>query len=343
MSRRTSGIRVGVAGLGYWGSKHVKALRSLDDVQAVIGIDRRYRNHASPRFGVDPGLKVYGDVKDALPEIDAVVVATPSSTHLNIAMAAIGAGRHVLIEKPMAVTAADARQLTYAAAAAGVVLMVGHTFEYDAAVHKLREIVTNPKFGRLHYLHCARLNLGIYREDVNVIFDLATHDVSIANFILGILPTTVTAWGSRHVHPHREDVAHVRLHYDDIGADVHIHVSWLDPIKVRRIVAVGSKEMAVYDGLQPRDQIQIFDRSALLGSAAGSSTPEIDYHHGEVTSTHISVAEPLIVEDRHFIECIIDGRRPSTDGYNGLRVVRVLECAQISLQEKRAVLLSEIT
>jgi predicted dehydrogenase len=343
VSRRTTGIRVGVAGLGYWGAKHVKALRSLGDVQAVIGIDRRYRDHASPRFGADPGLKVYGDIKDALPEIDAVVVATPSSTHLDIAMAAIGAGRHVLIEKPMAVTVADARQLTYAAAASGVVLMVGHTFEYDAAVHKLREIVTNPEFGRLHYLHCARLNLGIYREDVNVIFDLATHDVSIANFILGIPPTTVTAWGSRHVDPHREDVAHVRLRYDDIGADVHIHVSWLDPIKVRRIVAAGTKRMAVYDGLQPRDQIQIFNRSALLSSAAGSSGPEIDYHHGEATSTHIPVTEPLITEDRHFIECIIDGRRPSTDGYNGLRVVRVLECAQISLQEKRAVLLSEIT
>lgn len=342
VSRHSGGIRVGVAGLGYWGLKHVKALRSVDEVQVVLGIDPRYGNHASPRFSADLGLEIYGDLNDALPEVDAVVVATPSSTHPSIAMRAIEAGRHVLIEKPMAVTAADARQLTYAAEAAGTVLMVGHTFEYDAAVHKLREIVTDPTFGRLHYLHCARLNLGIYREDVNVIFDLAPHDVSIANFILGTLPTTVTAWGSRHVHPYREDVAHLQLCYDT-GATIHIHVSWLDPIKVRRIVAVGSEKMAVYENLESRDQIQIFDKSAFLSGAAGSSIPEIDYHHGKVVSTHISVIEPLVVQDQHFVECIINDRRPSTDGRNGLRVVTVLECAQISLQEKRSVMLSEIT
>lgn len=342
MGRHPGGIRVGVAGLGYWGSKHVRALRSLDDVQVVIGIDPRYGSHAAPRFRADPGLKVYGDVRDALPEIDAVVVATPASTHLDIAMTAIAAGRHVLVEKPMTVTAEDARKLTHAAEAAGTVLMVGHTFEYDAAVHKLREIVADSKFGRLYYLHCARLNLGIFREDVNVIFDLAPHDVSIANFILGILPTTVTAWGSRYVHPYHEDVAHVMLHYDDIGASVHVHVSWLDPIKVRRIVAVGSREMAVYDSLQLVDQIQIFDRSTSLRSAGSGSIPEIDYLYGKVVSTHISLTEPLVAEDRHFIECITDGRRPSTDGHNGIRVVRVLECAQISLREKRAVMLSEI-
>jgi predicted dehydrogenase len=342
VSGNSGGIRVGVAGLGYWGLKHVKALRSLDDVQVVLGIDPRYGNHASPRFSADLGLEVYGDLKDALPEVDAIVVATPSSTHPSIAMRAIEAGRHVLIEKPMAIAAADARKLTHAAEAADTVLMVGHTFEYDSAVHKLREIVTDPKFGRLHYLHCARLNLGIYREDVNVILDLAPHDVSIANFILGTLPTTVTAWGSRHVHPYREDVAHLQLRYDT-ETTVHIHVSWLDPIKVRRIVAVGSEKMAVYESLKSRGQVQIFDKSALPSGVTGSSIPEIYYHHGGVVSTHISVTEPLVVQDQHFVGCIISNRQPSTDGRNGLRVVTVLECAQISLQEKRAVMLSEIT
>ena len=342
MDSQAGRIRVGVAGLGYWGAKHITALRSLERVQFVVGIDPRYVDDRVPGFSGDLPLKVYGEIADALPEIDALVVATPSSTHLDIAMSAIEAGCHVLIEKPMTVRVADARRLIRAAATAGVVLMAGHTFEFDPAVHKLREMIRSPEFGRPYHLHFERRNLGIYREDVNVIFDLAPHDVSIANFILGSLPTAVTAWGSRHVHPYREDVAQLRLQYDDLGVEVHVQVSWLDPVKVRRIVAVGSREMVLCDTSRSPAQLQRFQRSAFLRDLAGTATPEIGYYDGGASMTHISVGQPLVEEDRHFVECVVAGRRPSTDGQNGLRVVEVLECAQISLQENRTVLLSEI-
>lgn len=339
---RAGEIRVGVVGVGYWGSRHVRVLRTTTGVAAVIGIDQRFAQIGVGHKEPEHGIAAYANIDDALPHVDAVVIATPPASHAPLALRAIAAGKHVLIEKPMAITTDAARTLIEAAAAAGVVLMPGHTFEHNAAVHKLRDLVRRGHLGRIFYLDCARLNLGLYQPDVNVIFDLAPHDISISNFVLGSRPTTVTAWGSRHVHPEHEDVAYLRLDYSDLGVRSNIHVSWLDPNKVRQITAVGSKKMVVYNDMADGERIRIYDKSAIPPDESGGPLPGIAYHLGDVMSPFVPFAEPLAVQDQHFVDCIANSSPPCVDGSSGLAVVQTLECAQISLREQRPVALAEV-
>jgi predicted dehydrogenase len=256
---------------------------------------------------------------------------------------AIAAGKHVLIEKPLATTSEAARALVDAAEDVGVVLMPGHTFEHNAAVHKLRDLVRGGDLGRPFYLDCARLNLGLYQTDVNVILDLAPHDISISNFVLGSQPTTVTAWGSRYVHPQHEDVAYLRLDYADVGVRTNIHVSWLDPHKVRRITAVGSKKMVVYNDMADGERIRVYDKSAVPPGEGDGPLSQFAYHLGDTVSPFVAFAEPLAVQDQQFVDCVTNGLPPSVEGSSGLAVVQVLECAQISLREQRPVALAEVT
>jgi predicted dehydrogenase len=337
------GLRVGVVGAGYWGSRHVRVLRSTTGVAAVIGVDPRFSRIDDGHQQIDHGIAAYADIEEALPHVDAVIVATPPTSHALLGQKAIAAGKHVLIEKPLATTTDAARSLVDAAHDAGVVLMPGHTFEHNAAVHKLRDLVRAGELGRLFYLDCARLNLGLYQTDVNVILDLAPHDISISNFVLGSRPTTVTAWGSRHVHPQHEDVAYLRLDYADLGVRVNIHVSWLDPHKVRRITAVGSKRMVVYNDMADGERIRVYDKSAVPPEGGDGPLSQFAYHLGDIVSPFVAFAEPLAVQDQHFVDCIASGARPSVDGGSGLAVVQVLECAQISLREQRPVSLAETT
>jgi predicted dehydrogenase len=318
-------------------------LRSTTGVATVIAVDQQFAQIGNGRREPEYGLQVYPDLEDALPHVDAVVIATPPGSHAPLALKAIAAGKHVLIEKPMATTTDAARAIVDAAATAGVVLMPGHTFEHNAAVHKLRDLVRGGDLGRLFYLDSARLNLGLYQTDVNVIFDLAPHDISISNFVLGSLPTTVTVWGSRHVHPEHEDVAYLRLDYGDLGVRSNIHVSWLDPRKVRRITAVGSSKMVVYDDMADEERIRVYDKSASPPEGSDAPLSGIAYHLGEIVAPYVPFAEPLAVQDQHFIDCIANGSSPSVDGNSGLAVVQVLECAQISLREQRPVALEEVT
>jgi predicted dehydrogenase len=340
---RAGGVRVGVVGVGYWGSKHVRVLRSTTGVATVLAVDQQFAQIGNGRRELEYGATAYPDLETALPYVDAVVIATPPGSHAPLALQAIAAGKHVLIEKPMATTTDAALTIIDAAAAAGVVLMPGHTFEHNAAVHKLRDLVQGGHLGRLFYLDSARLNLGLYQNDVNVIFDLAPHDISISNFVLGSLPTAVTVWGSRHVHPEHEDVAYIRLDYGDLGVRSNIHVSWLDPRKVRRITAVGSSKMVVYDDMADEERIRIYDKSASPPEGSDPPLPGIAYHLGEIVAPYVPFAEPLAVQDQHFIDCIANGSSPSVDGNSGLAVVQVLECAQISLREQRPVALEEVT
>jgi predicted dehydrogenase len=340
------GIRLGVVGVGYWGSNHLRVLASTTNVAAVVGIDQRLADGSGGPAGTQPVARhgvAYAAMEDALPQVDAVIIATPPASHAVLGLQAIAAGKHVLIEKPLATTAAEARELVRAAEDAGVVLMSGHTFAYNPAVHKLRDVVRSREFGELYYLDCARLNLGIYQTDVNVIVDLAPHDISIANIVLAARPTAVTAWGSRHVDPEHEDVAYLRLDYAEAGVRVNMHVSWLDPHKVRRITAVGSKQMAVFDDLSPDERIRVYDRAALPPERGDGPFSKFAYHLGDVVCPYVDFAEPLAVQDQHFVDCITAGTRPWTDGASGLSVVEVLDCAQISLVEQRPVLLTEVT
>ena len=342
MGARLDGVRVGVVGVGYWGSKHMRVLRSTTGVASVIGIDQRFTGTARRPQRIDVDVLGYADLAEAIPNVDALVIATPPSHHARLGLQAIEEGKHVLIEKPLATTTAEAQLVVEAASAAGVVLMPGHTLEHNAAVRKLRDLVRAREFGKVYYLDCVRQNLGLYQPDVGVILDLAPHDISIANFILGSQPTAVTAWGSRHVHPEYEDVAHLLLDYSHVGVRVSIHISWLSPQKVRRVTAVGSKQMAIFDDLAIDERVRLYEKSAVPSEEPDGPLSRVAYHLGDVISPFVPYAEPLAVQDQLFIDCIAHGSRPSTDGMSGLAVVQVLECAQISLKEQRPVASAEV-
>ncbi len=337
-----SGLSVAVVGCGYWGSKHVRVLHSTDGVDRVVLVDAQEERLTQLSRAFPSALR-FTTLREALPHIDAVVVATPPSTHVPVALEAIAAGKHVLVEKPLATTSAGARSLIEAAEQAGVTLMVGHTFEYNPAVWKLRELIHGQSLGEIYYLDSARLNLGLYQSDVNVILDLAPHDVSIINHVLGETPRAVQAWASRHAHPRFEDVAYLRLFYDDERLAANIHISWLDPCKVRRVTAVGSAKMAVYDDLATEERIRVLDRGVNPRSSFDDLTqPPMSYRYGDITAPFVMSDEPLSVQDRHFADSIAAGTTPNTDGLCGLAVVEVLECAQRSLELGRPVLLEEL-
>jgi len=335
------GFRVAVIGCGYWGSKHARVLHALGDVDEVVHVDAcEDRLRALRR--TFPGTQERSTLQAALPLVDAVVVASPPTTHVPLALSALAAGKSVLVEKPLATVAADARRLIDAAEDADRVLMVGHTFEYNAAVWKLRELVQRGELGDIYYIDTARLNLGLYQSDVNVVMDLAPHDISIINHVLGQTPDAVEAWGSRHAHRRFEDVAYLRLYYADVHMSVNIHVSWLDPCKVRRMAVVGSRKMAVYDDLAPEDRVRIHDKGVDSNNAGDLTQPPFSYRYGDITVPFLRAEEPLAVQDRHFARCVLENARPQTDGWNGLAVVEVLEALQLALEKGRRVELAEV-
>jgi predicted dehydrogenase len=224
-----------------------------------------------------------------------------------------------------------------------VVLMVGHTFEYHSAVWALREMITRGDLGELYYLDTSRLNLGLYQHDVNVLFDLAPHDISILNYVLGSTPTSVECWGSRHAHRRLEDIAYLRVCYDEPHVEANVHVSWLDPCKVRRMTIVGSSKMVVFDDLEGEERIRVHNKSVVQPDETADLTmPPMSYRYGEVVAPYLVVNEPLLLEDEHFVDCIQTGMLPLTDGANGLAVVEVLEAAQLSMREHREVFIDEV-
>ena len=341
-------LRVGVIGCGYWGSKHVRVLHSIEAVSQVVLIDTN-RLRMNLLMQAFPMASAFESLADAIAAdaIDAVVIASPAATHASVALEAIDAGLHVLIEKPFATRADDAQQMVCAAEAASVTLMAGHTFAYNSAVQHLRDVVRRNDLGEIHYLDAARLNLGLYQPDVNVIWDLAPHDISVANFVLGGLPIAVTAWGSRCATPLVEDVATLRLDYPG-GVVATIRVSWLDPCKVRRTTVVGSRGMAVYNDMNDSERIKIYDRGVAneleddLNPKTAHEAP-LTYRYGDVTAPFVDFKEPLLVEDRHFVSSILDGTVPDTPGTDGVDVVKVLEAADRSIGEARTVSLDEAT
>jgi predicted dehydrogenase len=325
-------MRIGVVGCGYWGSKHVRVLQQLSKVDQVMIIDpqEERRRVLLQSF---PSLRGLKDLTSAFDDVDAVIIATPPSTHSELALQALEAGKHILIEKPMTIDTASARRLIAEAEAASLVLMVGHTFKYNAAVWKLREVIQSGELGSVYYVDTARLNLGVYQSDINVIWDLAPHDVSIINYLLGSTPAAVQAWGSSHVHRYLEDVAYMRLQYPHHGIMAQIHVSWLDPCKVRRVTVVGSRKMAVYNDLADAERVRIYDKGV---EAAADGAPfhglPMSYRYGGIFSPFIALQEPLSIQDEHFVDCVLNGSSPLTDGNDGLAVVQVLEAAEFALR-----------
>lgn len=322
---------VGVVGCGYWGSKHVRVLSSLPTVGrvAVIEQDESLRQKMQSAF---PAVQAFAGLDEALPFVDAVVVATPPETHAALSIKALRAGKHVLVEKPLAPSLAEAQDMVATARETDRILMAGHTFQYNPAVRELRRRLDAGELGRIYYIHSARLNLGLYRRDVNVVWDLAPHDITIMNYLLQAAPTSVAAWGAVLACPDREDLAHIRLDYATVGVSAYVHLSWLDPNKVRKVTVVGTRRMAIYDDLA-EERLRIYDRGVDQGTdGAESFERPLSYRYGDICSPHIDAQEPLGVEDAHFVDCICNGTQPETPGGDGLAVTAILTAIDRSLR-----------
>jgi predicted dehydrogenase len=324
-------LRVGVIGCGYWGPKLARNFHELPEAELVAVADRsdERRAHMAAQY---PGVQVVPDHEVLLAmDVDAVAIATPVSTHHTLGLAALSAGKHVLVEKPLAHSVAAADELAAAAAEAGLTLMVGHTFEYNPAVEMLRSLVRQGELGRLYYIDSTRVNLGIFQPDINVLWDLAPHDLSILMYVLGEAPVSVRAHGASYVQPGIADVAWLTVDFPG-GVAAHIHVSWLDPCKIRRVTVVGDRKMAVYDDLAPLDKITVYDRGVDVPPYTDSFGEfQLSYRYGDVHAPRIEWVEPLKAECAHFVHCAQTGERPRSDGVAGRRVVAVLEAADRSL------------
>jgi len=323
-------LRVGIVGCGYWGAKLARNFAALPEARlaGLADIDEGRRAHMRRH---NPGARVVEDYRALLdPGVDALVIATPPSTHAPLALEALAAGKHVLVEKPLATSLADVDALIAAAERAGRTLMVGHTFEYNPAVEFLRALVQGGELGRLYYVHATRVNLGIFQPDIDVLWDLAPHDLSILLYVLGSAPLGVRAHGRAYVRPGIEDVAWLTADFAG-GVTAHIHASWLDPCKIRRVTVVGDRKMAVYDDLAPLDKITIYDRGVEVPPHTDTFGEfQLSYRYGDVYSPRLDWVEPLRRECAHFVRCARTGAPPRSDGHAGRRVVAILEAADRS-------------
>ncbi len=330
-----SSLSIALVGYGRWGLNYARVIGELrgTELGAIFDIDPGRLDRARTRHSQ---VRCSSDVQDILADtsLDAVVIATPASTHYELARVFLESDRHVLMEKPMALRVDHCENLREIAEHKQKVLMVGHTFLYNSGIHKMKEVIASPDFGRVYYLHATRTNMGPIRHDVNAVWDLAAHDVSIFNYLLDQQPRTVSAVGSKVLHDPREDVAFITLQYGS-GVIANIHVSWADPNKVREVVAVGSRRRVVFDDLNSLERIRIFEK----GVSAEDPRPEtygefkLVMRDGDILSPKIEPSEPLKDQCEDFISAIQHRRRPISDGHVGVQVVRSLVAIEESLRE----------
>jgi predicted dehydrogenase len=326
-------IRIGIIGYGYWGPNLVRNFVESRgaEVAAVADLDATKLATLQRRF---PAVAVSSDFHDLLtdPSIDAIAVATPVSTHFQLGMAALKAGKHLWLEKPMAETSLQAQKLVDEAARRQKVLFVDHTFIYTGAVRKMAEVIKAGELGRIFYYDSIRVNLGLFQRDVNVISDLGVHDFSILDHLLGEHPVAVSASGINHFPGTPENLAYISLFYDS-GTIAHANVSWLAPVKVRQILIGGSKKMITYDDLEPSEKIKIYDKGISF-----TDDPEqiyrmrVGYRTGDMWAPNLDGTEALHVAGEHFVDCIEHGTTPQTNGQLGLRVVELIEAATSSMR-----------
>jgi predicted dehydrogenase len=328
-------IKVGVIGYGYWGPNLVRNFMEApgSTVISVCDLQLERLRLLKVRY---PTVSTTTDCAALLadPSIDAIIVATPVSSHFELGMAALKAGKHVLIEKPLAANSEQALQLIDEAAKRKRVLMVDHTFVYTSAVRKIRELITSNALGEIYYYDAVRVNLGLFQHDVNVIWDLAIHDLSIMDYVLPNKATAVSATGISHIPGQPENVAYITLFFDNpqIG---HVHVNWLTPVKVRHTLIGGSEKMILYDDLEPSEKVKIYDKGITV-----SQSPEavyemlVSYRSGDMWAPRLDATEALQTEAQHFIDCIENGTEPETNGQAGLRLVKIVEAAEQSLRAR---------
>jgi len=326
-------VGVAVVGCGYWGPNLIRNFGACPATEVVALCDQAPATLARAVAGC-PSAKPVADFRDLLddPAVEAVAVATPVTTHAPLAAAALRAGKHVLVEKPMALSTREAEDLVRLAERTGRTLMVDHTFIYSSPIRKIKELIEAGELGEIYYVDSVRINLGIFQNDVNVIWDLAPHDLSIVEYLLGRLPRSVAATGTCHTKSDLEDVAYLSL---DFGGRLlaSFHVNWLSPVKVRHLIIGGSKKSLVYNDLNHWEPVKVYDRGITVDEGPEARRGVlINYRTGDIWSPHLESSEPLQNVVRHFAECVRTGRRPLSDAEAGLRVVRILEAAQRSIK-----------
>jgi len=326
-------MKVAVIGCGYWGPNLIRNFVQSNMIEELTccDLDQKRLDRMKSLY---PSVKLALNYKELLqkPDLDSVAIATPVKTHYPIAKDFLSEGKHVFIEKPLTHSFDTALELVKLAEEKHKVLMVGHTFEYTAAVNKIKDIVKSGELGKILYISCTRVNLGLFQPDINVIWDLAPHDISIILYILGEAPVSVNSQGKAHFKDGIEDVATTTLNFkDDVIA--FIHNSWLDPNKIRRTTIVGTRKMLVYDDIESQEKIKIFDKGVDVPPYYDTFEEfHLSYRYGDIHSPRIEDYEPLRKECDHFITCIQNGVSPLSDGYSGLRVVSILEAASKSLR-----------
>ena len=325
-------IKLGVVGLGYWGPNLVRNFSEVDNCHVAMACDSDERK-LKPIKKRYPYLEVttrYEDIVDAK-DIDAIAVATPVVSHYALAKRALEKGKHVLVEKPLCANVKEAEGLIKVAESNGKILMVDHTFLYTGSVRKAKELISKGEIGKVYYFDSVRINLGLFRTDVNVIWDLAPHDISIAQYLIKEEPVSVSVLGRDFNNNKIACIAYMTLRYKS-GIIAHIHVSWLSPVKIRRIIIGGSKSMIIYDDVEPTEKIKVYD-SGIKFDYDKENPLEPTYRLGDINLPRLDQREALSVEAEHFIDCILRGRKPLTDANFGLDVVRVLEASDTSLRE----------
>jgi predicted dehydrogenase len=332
-ARSTSQVQVGVIGYGYWGPNIVRNVSSLEhcDLVAICDKSAAALKRASKAY---PGVRLTSDFNEVLhaPDIDAVAIITPVWTHFELAKAALENGKHVFVEKPFTSSSAQAEELIELADRKNLRIMVDHTFLFSGAVRKIRDLVDNGTLGPLYYYDSTRVNLGLFQHDVSVLWDLAPHDLSIMDHLIIEKPEAVVATGSNHLN-HLADMAFITVYFPS-NVIAHFNVNWLSPVKVRTTLLGGRDKMLVWNDLDPDEKIKVYDKGVNITSREGVYDMLVSYRSGDVWGPKVDSTEALKVELQYFIDCILNDRTPSNDGAAGLRVVRLLEAAEQSLNAR---------
>jgi predicted dehydrogenase len=332
-------ITIGVIGCGYWGPNLIRnfAENERASLRWICDTDEKRLNAIGRRY---PATRSTTDYHQLLadPELAAIVIATPVATHYEFARAALDAGKHVLIEKPFTTDSREAEELVALAKARGLTLMVDHTFVYTGAVRRIKEIVDSGELGELLYFDSVRINLGLFQRDINVVWDLAPHDLSIMDYLVSRDPVALTATGSSHIEAGIENIAYVMLRFRD-SFIAHFHFNWLSPVKIRRTLIAGSRKMIVYDDIEPTEKVRVYDKGVTTNRIESDTDKEaayqtlVSYRTGDVWVPKLDSTEALTHVTAEFLASIADKRAPLTDGAAGLRVVRLLEAAQESINQ----------
>ena len=331
MTEQLDKVSIAVVGVGGWGKNLARNYSQIPDAELryLCDLDEKKLEAMKSQFQPERTTTKFSDLTSD-PNLDAIVIATNGPTHFDLCKRALLAGKDVYVEKPFVLSVVEAEELVSLAEDRGLVLMVGHLLEYHPVVRKLKEMIDAGELGDIRYVYSQRLNLGTVRIDENALWNFAPHDISIILYLLGMSPTDVSARGQCYLQPNVEDVVFLSMNFGD-KAMGHVHVSWLDPHKTRRLTIVGSKRMAVFDDLEPNEKLKVYDKGAEINTDYDTYAEYVGLRFGDITVPYIRVGEPLRIECEHFLDCVRTRSTPVSDGQDGLRVVKVLEAADSSL------------